>query len=91
MAVGIEKIKAALVDLEQLAETMSVVMEDGQITFGDITSAPALLGDLYRLFLDGKAALDAGEFADLDIAEVQELLKKLFELGSKIASKVKAA
>ncbi len=89
MAVGIEKLKAAMVGLEALSGSVGDVMEDGKVSLGDITKLPSIISQAMQLFADGKAAVDAGELQDIDLAEAQELLRVLIEMGAKIFAQFK--
>jgi hypothetical protein len=91
MSVGVENLKKSIADLGEILKAGSEVMEDGKLSFGDVTKLPALVSGVYHLADDAKAAMEAGEIADLDFVECKELLADILDLAAKIVSAVKPA
>jgi hypothetical protein len=86
---GIENLKASIESAKELSVAVKKIAADG-IGFSDIPEVPGLIAAASDLFAAAKAAKEAGEMADLDGAEIKELLFALIDLGSDVYGLMKA-
>lgn len=85
MAVGIDNLKACIVNVKAIADTLGVVFEDGKISITDLMQLPSLFKQVNVLIAAFPAASE--EIKDLDLAEAQELIASVLDLVSALASK----
>ena len=86
---GIEAIKAGIVRVTEVVDSVAKIMEDGKVNIMDIREMPGLIMDLADLAKLVKQM--PAEAKDLDNAELKEVLEMGLNLIVHIAEKVGVA
>lgn len=86
---GIENLKGAIEKSKELSKSIAKVAEGG-LEVKDLFDAPKIVGEGAAVFSYVKSAKEAGELADLDGAEIKELLFALIDMGSDVYGLMKA-
>jgi len=81
----ITQTKATLAALKELAHDVSLVMEDGKVSVGDVTKLPSLLADVKALVEAVKGVKP--ELEDLSKEELKEVLELVLDLSLDVAKK----
>lgn len=82
---GIEGTLAAVEKLKEIVETASVVLQDGKLSFSDISEIPELYADVRDLVV-ALQKLQA-EAQDYSAGEVKTILSAVLDLGVIVAKK----
>jgi hypothetical protein len=82
---GIEGIKKAVEKLKEVIESASVVLQDGKISFADISEIPELYADIRDMVVALQSV--GAEAQDLSSEEIKQVLGLVLDLGMLIAKK----
>lgn len=83
--VGIEGIKQAIAKLKEVVESASVVLQDGKLSFSDISEIPEIYADIRDMVVALQSV--GAEAQDLSSEEIKQVLGLVLDLGILVAKK----